>query len=150
VDFWNGGPISDGCICAGRKGGYLYFDWSGNVMPCVFIPYTVGHIQRDFFDKGKNLDDILKTPFFNGLRKWQAGYSYKKPAAKAGNEIVPCIIRDHHDEFHQIAKDTNATPVGTTADRSFHDEEYIKDLTEIGKKAREFTEDIWRQEYQKI
>ena len=150
VDFWNGGPISDGCICAGRKGGYLYIDWNGNVMPCVFIPYTVGHIQRDFFDKGKNLDDVLRTPFFSGLRKWQSNYSYKKPAPEAGNEIVPCPIRDHHDEFHRIAKESNAIPVGSTASLSFNDEDYIKDLTEIGKKARAYTESIWKQEYQKL
>jgi MoaA/NifB/PqqE/SkfB family radical SAM enzyme len=150
VDFWNGGPISDGCICAGRKGGYLYIDWSGNVMPCVFVPYTVGHIQRDFFEKGKTLDDVLQTPFFKGLRNWQSGYSYKKVAPEAGNEIVPCPIRDHHDEFHRIAKESKAIPVGETAARSFEDEVYIKELTEIGKKAHSVTEDIWKQEYQKI
>jgi len=150
IDFWNGGPISDGCICAGRKGGYLYFDWSGNVMPCVFIPYTVGHIQKDFFDKGKNLNDILETPFFTKLRNWQGGYSYKKSSAEACNEIVPCPIRDHHDEFHKIAEENNAIPVGKTTEKSFKDKEFIKDLTEIGMKAREVTEAIWRREYQKI
>ena len=150
IDFWNGGPISDGCICAGRKGGYVYFDWYGNAMPCVFIPYTVGHIQKDFFDKGKNLNDILETPFFTKLRNWQAGYSYKKPSAEACNEIVPCPIRDHHDEFHQIAKENNAIPVGKTTENSFKDKEFIKDLTEIGIKAREATEAIWRRKYQKI
>lgn len=150
VDFWNGGPISDGCICAGRKGGYLYIDWSGNVMPCVFVPYTVGHIQRDFFDKGKNLNDILQTPFFTKLRNWQAGYSYKKQATEVGNEIVPCPIRDHHNEFHKIAEEAHAIPVGKSTERSFKDEEYIKELTKIGVKAMKATEDIWQHEYQKI
>jgi MoaA/NifB/PqqE/SkfB family radical SAM enzyme len=150
VDFWNGGPISDGCICAGRKGGYLYIDWSGNVMPCVFVPYTVGHIQRDFFDKGKNLNDILQTPFFTKLRNWQAGYSYQKQATEVGNEIVPCPIRDHHNEFHKIAEEAHAIPVGKSTERFFKDEEYIKELTKIGVKAMKATEDIWQHEYQKI
>jgi len=150
VDFWNGGPISDGCISAGRKGGYLYIDWYGNVMPCVFIPYSVGNIKTDFFDNGKNLDDILKTPFFTGLREWQACYSYKKPAHETGNEIVPCPIRDHHNEFIQIAKNTGASPVDKTAQKAFQDEKFIHDLTEIGKKAREATEDIWKKQYQKL
>jgi MoaA/NifB/PqqE/SkfB family radical SAM enzyme len=150
IDFWNGGPISDGCISAGRKGGYLYIDWFGNVMPCVFIPYSVGNIKTDFFDKGKTLDDILKTPFFNKLRKWQENYSYKRSATEAGNEIVPCPIRDHHNEFNKIARESDVIPVGKTAERSIKDEQFIKELTDIGVKVREATDDIWRQEYQKI
>jgi len=150
VDFWNGGPISDGCICAGRKGGYLYIDWHGNVMPCVFVPYSVGNIKTDYFDKGKSLDDVLKTSFFTKMRDWQKEYSYKKSSSEAGNEIVPCPIRDHHNEFHKIAFETNAIPVGKTTEISFKDNKYIKDLTEIGIKARESTEDIWKKEYQKL
>jgi len=150
VDFWNGGPISDGCISAGRKGGYLYIDWHGNVMPCVFVPYSVGNIKTDFFDKGKTIDDVLQTPFFVELRKWQENYSYKKPAQEAGNEIVPCPIRDHHLDFHKIVEKTNATPVGITTARAFRDEVYIKDLTEMGRKAAEATNDIWEKEYKKV
>lgn len=150
VDFWNGGPISDGCISAGRKGGYLYIDWYGNVMPCVFIPYSVGNVKTDFFDKGKTLDDVLQTPFFRNLRKWQENYSYKKSACEAGNEIVPCPIRDHHNEFNRIARTSNTSPVGKTAERSLSDEKFIDELTAIGLKAREKTEDIWKKEYQKM
>jgi len=150
IDFWNGGPISDGCISAGRKGGYLYIDWHGNVMPCVFVPYSVGNIKTDFFDKGKTVDDILNTPLFKNLRKWQEGYSYKKSAAEAGNEIVPCPIRDHHNEFHKIAVESKAIPVGKTTERSFKDQKYIEELTEIGRKANEATNDIWKKEYQKL
>ncbi|HEB31737.1 MAG TPA: radical SAM protein [Spirochaetes bacterium] len=150
IDFWNGGPISDGCISAGRKGGYLYMDWHGNMMPCVFIPYTVGNVKTDFFDKGKDLNDVLETTFFTKLRKWQENYSYKKLSSEAGNEIVPCPIRDHHAEFNKIARDSDATPVGKTAERSFKDEEFIKDFDEIGKKVAEATKDLWETEYQKI
>jgi MoaA/NifB/PqqE/SkfB family radical SAM enzyme len=150
VDFWNGGPISDGCISAGRKGGYLYIDWFGNVQPCVFVPYSVGNIERDFFDKGKNLDDVLETPFFTKLRDWQKNYSYKKSAKEAGNEIVPCPIRDHHDQFNKIARETHAIPVGKSAEKAITDEQFIRDLTDIGKKVDELTADIWKQEYQKI
>jgi MoaA/NifB/PqqE/SkfB family radical SAM enzyme len=150
IDFWNGGPISDGCISGGRKGGYLYLDWFGNIMPCVFIPYTVGNIKTDFFDKGKTLEDVIQTPFFKNLRKWQENYSWKKPAREAGNEIVPCPIRDHHNEFHAIAKEAKAIPVGETAKRSFKDDQFIDELTEIGRKADKATSDIWVQKYQKL
>ncbi|UCB46956.1 MAG: radical SAM protein [Spirochaetota bacterium] len=150
IDFWNGGPISDGCISAGRKGGYLYIDWYGNVMPCVFVPYSVGNIKTDFFDKGKNVDDILKTPFFKGLRKWQLDQGYKDSPENVKNEIVPCPIRDHHDEFNKIVKENNAIPVGKTTEVAFEDERYIKDLTAIGKKTDKLTNGIWVQEYLKM
>lgn len=150
VDFWNGGPISDGCISAGRKGGYLYIDWFGNVQPCVFIPYSVGNIKTDFFDKGKTVDDILRTPFFTKLRDWQKGYSYEKSPDEAGNEIVPCPIRDHHREFNKIARETNAFPVGKSAAQAIKDEQYIDEFEEVGRKAHEATVDLWKQEYQKM
>ena len=92
----------------------------------------------------------MKTPFFTKLRDWQAGYSYKVPAEKAGNEIVPCPIRDHHDEFNRIAKENKAIPVGKTTEVAFKDKKFIKDLTDIGKKTDKATKDLWVQEYQKL
>jgi MoaA/NifB/PqqE/SkfB family radical SAM enzyme len=44
ADFWNSGVLTEGCIAYGRRGGYLYIDWNGNVMPCVFVPYVVDNI----------------------------------------------------------------------------------------------------------
>lgn len=58
VDFWNDGFITDSCISAGRPGGYFYIDWDGNVMPCVFVPYST-HNVKDVFEKGGDLNDIL-------------------------------------------------------------------------------------------
>ena len=80
----------------------------------------------------------------------QDNYSYKKPTLDIGNEIVPCPIRDHHSEFNKIASESDALPVGETAKRSMKDEKFINDLTKIGKKAAEATEDLWRNEYHKI
>ncbi len=31
ADFWNNGVLSNGCISAGRPGGYLYIDWNGDI-----------------------------------------------------------------------------------------------------------------------
>ena len=45
LDFWNGGPLSLGCLSAGRSGGYFYIDWNGNIAPCVFFPYTLANIE---------------------------------------------------------------------------------------------------------
>ena len=106
-------------------------------------------IKADFFDKGRTVDDILKTPFFTKLRDWQKGYSYEQSADSAGNEIVPCPIRDHHREFNKIARESNAIPVGKSAEKAIKDEQYIEELNEVGRKADEATADIWKQQYQK-
>lgn len=71
VDFWNGGPYSHGCISAGRTGGYLYIDWNGNVSPCTFFPYYVS-CMYDIYRENRTLDDVLFTPFFRAIRKWQS------------------------------------------------------------------------------
>ena len=41
VDFWNGGPMTLGCIAAGRPGGYFYVDWNGNIAPACFFLITL-------------------------------------------------------------------------------------------------------------
>jgi MoaA/NifB/PqqE/SkfB family radical SAM enzyme len=42
ADFWNHGTLVNGCLAGGRSngGGYLYINWDGKVMPCVFVPYS--------------------------------------------------------------------------------------------------------------
>lgn len=59
ADFWNSGAVAGGCISAGRKRGYLYIDWNGNVSPCAFNPYSPVNIH-DVFENGGNLNDVLK------------------------------------------------------------------------------------------
>ncbi len=150
IDFWNGGPISDGCISAGRKGGYLYIDWNGSVMPCVFVPYSVGNIKTDFFDKGKDLDDVLRAPFLAKLRKWQDSYNYRKEGVDVNNEIVPCPIRDHHSDFNRIARESGVKGVDRTAQKALYDDTFVKELTDIGVRSRAATEDIWRRKFLKL
>ena len=84
IDFWNHGPLVKGCISAGRGGGYIYIDWSGNVMPCVFLPYSVGNIH-DVYGRDGNLNDIWEAPFLETIRKWQDSYGYarQEPAKDA-------------------------------------------------------------------
>ena len=44
ADFWNSGALADGCISAGRAGGYMYVQWDGDVTPCAFIPYSTSYL----------------------------------------------------------------------------------------------------------
>ncbi len=57
-DFWNHGPMVGGCLSAGREGGYLYIDWNGRVMPCVFAPYAVARLEEGR-DVGRRLEGSL-------------------------------------------------------------------------------------------
>jgi MoaA/NifB/PqqE/SkfB family radical SAM enzyme len=62
LDFWNHGPMVEGCIAAGRDRGYLHIDWNGNVMPCVFMPYVAANLF-EIYDRGGTLNDVWTTLF---------------------------------------------------------------------------------------
>jgi MoaA/NifB/PqqE/SkfB family radical SAM enzyme len=66
-DFWHHGPVVEGCLSTGREGGYIYVDWNGKIMPCVFAPYSVGNI-RESCAQGGTLNDIWEAPFFEVIR----------------------------------------------------------------------------------
>ena len=147
ADFWNSGALSNGCIAAAREhGGYLYIDWNGDVMPCVFVPYSTHNIV-DIYKKGGNLSTVIESPFFKEIRKWQREYSYMKPADEVGNQIVPCVIRDHHQVLRQAVDNTGAHPVGTGAKEALKDREYYKAMVEYGEKVAKITQPVWDKNY---
>jgi MoaA/NifB/PqqE/SkfB family radical SAM enzyme len=146
ADFWNSGSISDGCLCAGRAGGYFYVDWHGNVMPCVFTPYSTHNI-KDVYQSGGNVNTILQAPFLKAVREWQAGYGYMQPSHLVGNEITPCPIRDHHRSFYDIVKEQNARPINPEAEEALKTKDFIEGLCKYGREVAELTDDIWDKEY---
>lgn len=146
ADFWNSGPLSDGCIAGGRFGGYLHLLWNGDVTPCVFIPYKLHNIY-DVYKSGGNLDTILNSPLFKAIREWQIDYSFMKNSGEMGNQIMPCIIRDHHKEFMEIVRKTGAQPIDELARAALEDDEYHQGLIEFDKEFAKLTEPIWEQCY---
>jgi MoaA/NifB/PqqE/SkfB family radical SAM enzyme len=70
ADFWNSGVLSNGCIAYGRDGGYIYIDWDGNIMPCVFIPYYADNIYN-LYRNGGTIADALFSTFMKNGRQWQ-------------------------------------------------------------------------------
>ena len=144
ADFWNSGVVSDGCIAYGRPGGYLYIDWNGNVMPCVFIPYYVDNII-DIYNKGGNLTDAIMSDFFKKGREWQFNYGYLKSGDEVGNWLMPCSIRDNHREFMRIAEEAHVKPEDENAAIALKDQEYHQGLIEYDEKLRELTEPIWEE-----
>ncbi|HID94831.1 MAG TPA: radical SAM protein [Candidatus Latescibacteria bacterium] len=146
ADFWNSGPVSNGCISAGRTGGYFHINWDGEVTPCVFVPYSTHNII-EVYRNGGDLDTVLNCPYFDAIRKWQASYGYMKPAEKIGNQIVPCVIRDHHKVFRRVAKRFGARPVDPDAKAALEDQGYYEGLVAYGGEVDRLTRAIWRGEY---
>jgi len=118
LDFWNHGPLVEGCIAAGRDRGYLHIDWNGDVMPCVFMPYTAANILQ-IYNQGGTLNDVWNTPFFHEVRQWQRDYGYgRQEPSKNGNWTLPCPFRDHFEIFRNWIEDLGlriTTPGGSSS-----------------------------------
>ena len=148
MDFWNNGYLSTGCISAGRRGGYLYIDWNGNVTPCVFVPYSPVNIN-DVYKNGGNLNDVLEKPFFKDIREWQKSYGYLKKKEEAGNRIMPCIIRDHHEDFYNIIKKYTVKPIDKPAKEALQSGAYHKHLIEYDKEIAKLLDKEWENDFVK-
>ncbi len=146
ADFWNSGAVANGCISGGRPGGYFYIDWNGNCLPCAFYPYAVDNIKKAY-QEGGDLNTVLMNPFFQAVRKWQRDYGYMKPAHEVGNQIAPCISKDHHREARKIVNTTGAKPADQEAEKALKDPSYYKGLVACGDEVARLTNPIWEKEY---
>lgn len=150
ADFWNSGTASDGCMAAGRGGGYFYIMWDGTITPCVFIPFKDKKDSNlyDLYGTGKTITDAIKSPFFEKIREWQNSYWMNQPKHKCGNLLVPCAIRDNSETFYNLVKESGALPCDGGA------EEYLSfiengKMPEYNRQCREYADPIWNKEYLK-
>lgn len=149
ADFWNGGTFVSGCIAGGRQDGYLYVDWTGNVYPCVFVPYWKDNVH-DLYSKGKTLTDALFSDLFQGWRDWQQNYSsIDVPLDKRGNLIRPCLMRDHHDCARDVLLNTGAKPGNSSAEVCLSDKSYKDALKEYDQQLADQLDPIWKEKYKK-
>lgn len=147
ADFWNSGIVSDGCIAYGRPGGYIYIDWNGNIMPCVFVPYYVDNIF-EIYKRGGTISDALFSEFFKRGREWQFEYGYEFGKTPK-NWLMPCSIRDHYKNFkYNIAKE-EVKPEDENAKVAIKDIGYEKKMIEYDERLRKLTEKIWKEEFLK-
>ena len=148
ADFWNHGTMVEGCLAGGRSsgGGYLYINWDGKVMPCVFVPYSPVNIN-DIYKDGKTIADAWEESFFERIREWQADYIDNN--GERGNLLNPCFIRDHHDVFRQIISETEPDPENESAQQALLDAEYKEGMIEYGKSYAEISDEIWHKQYLK-
>jgi MoaA/NifB/PqqE/SkfB family radical SAM enzyme len=147
LDFWNHGPLVEGCIAAGRDRGYLYIDWNANVMPCVFFPYVAANI-RNVYAQGGDLDSVWSTPFLQALRSWQQerGFAGCPPSAES-DWLSPCPFRDHYAAAYRMVQVSNALPEDEAAARALADDAYRAQMIARGVESRRLRSKIWRDEY---
>lgn len=146
VDFWNSGPVTNGCMAAGRPFGYLYVDWTGNVTPCVFVPYAAANV-REIFARGGNLNEVLESGLFKDIRRWQAEYGYDDDAGRNGDWIAPCVNRDHYRVLRRILGSNRAEPIDDSAAAALDDAIYCRGLAAYGDDFRALADEVWRSEY---
>ena len=151
VDFWNSATLSDGCLAAGRAGGYFHVNWNGDVSPCVFFPYAARNINEIFRD-GRTLDELWTDPFFADIRQWQRQYGYREAHehcnGACGNWMAPCIIRDRHADFMKIMGDhPHVRPVDDDARAAFEDPDYHAGMEKFGHDYETLAGPKWREEY---
>jgi MoaA/NifB/PqqE/SkfB family radical SAM enzyme len=146
-DFWNSGPLVHGCVSAGRERGYLYVDWHGNVMPCVFAPYAVADVHQ-VYAQGGTLQEVWEAPFLRAIRRWQREYGYgqAKPSARA-NWLRPCPIRDHYALFRQWVERHQPEPEDEAARDVLADEAYTDWMVAYGEALAELSQRVWEEEY---
>lgn len=145
ADFWNSGVLSNGCIAYGRNGGYLYVDWDGKIMPCVFIPYYVDTVQ-DLYARGKTLADAIQSDFFKSGRRWQNDYGLDR-LHSPDNWLMPCSIRDNYRAFREQILPADALPENEEAAEALRSEVYRRTLIEFDAELENLTTRIWDDEY---
>lgn len=146
ADFWNSGTASNGCISAGRPGGYFHITWDGEITPCAFVPYSMGNIY-ELFRAGQDLDAVLQLPLFKRIRQWQDEYAYAQPAENTGNWLCPCVIRDHFEVLLQAVQATGARPIDQDAAEALADTEYHDGMIAYGNSYDRLTSKIWKEHY---
>ncbi len=148
-DFWNGGTAALGCIGAGRPGGYMAVVWNGDVVPCVFAPYSPVNVN-EAYASGKNLNDIWSNAFFKKIREWQVAYGYDRnyeDSWDTRNWMMPCPMRDHFEEFHPMLEEFHPKPLDENAGVAMTDPEYHKGIVAYNKAVAELLDPIWKQRY---
>ncbi|MBW2993139.1 radical SAM protein [Candidatus Woesearchaeota archaeon] len=133
-DFWNDGCYVDGCLAGARSGGYLNINHKGDVEPCGFVHFAVDNI------KNKSLKQVLKSDFFNAIRR-------RQPYDKDGNLLIPCMIIDNPQILRDVVKETGAYPTHPGADDVIKNPEVIKHLDKYSKEMKMIADKEWKEKF---
>jgi MoaA/NifB/PqqE/SkfB family radical SAM enzyme len=141
VDFWNGGPLSEGCIAAGRDGGYLYINWNGDVTPCAFFPYAVANVH-DLYREGRDLTSVLQHGLLRSLRGLQEERARGSDDGRLQTPFTPCPIRDHYHVARDLIDRHQPRPLDGEA-ATLEDDLYRERMLAIGARVKELFDPFW-------
>jgi MoaA/NifB/PqqE/SkfB family radical SAM enzyme len=127
ADFWGDGPLTGGCLSAGRK--YIHINNKGDVEPCIFAHFAVDNI------KDKSLIEVLGSDFFRDLRNM---------APYGKNLLRPCPIIDHPSVLKTAVERNNAYPTHEGAEDLFT--ELHPGLNEYAAQVAEILDPVWEKE----
>ncbi|MBW3003601.1 radical SAM protein [Candidatus Woesearchaeota archaeon] len=145
ADFWNSGVLTHGCVAYGRHGGYMYIDWDGKIMPCVFVPYYEDNVL-DLFKEGKPLAAAVFSDLMKRGRKWQDEYGLDD-TKHPHNLLMPCSIRDHYENFRENILTPTAKAENREAQEALESDKYRENLRKFDEEMERLTEPLWQKEY---
>ena len=147
ADFWNMATVTDGCISAGREGGYWTVDWNGAVMPCVFFPYAAANVNEAYAN-GETIEDIWARPFFADIREWQKDKGFHEPGkVDGGNWLMPCPMRDCHGDARRLVLEHQPEPQDQNAREALMDPDYAAGLMAYDSALEALTRPVWEDQY---
>jgi MoaA/NifB/PqqE/SkfB family radical SAM enzyme len=145
ADFWNCGAVSNGCISAGREGGYFYIEWNGNITPCTFNPYAVGNVNK-IYAAGGSIAEVMHRPFMRHIREWQREYGFGSKD-NIQNWIMPCPIRDHYKTLRKYIDQDKPVPLDEAAKMALSDNSYRESMIKYDQSLQKALNPIWEVEY---
>ena len=70
-----------------------------------------------------------------------------KKKEEAGNRIMPCIIRDHHEIFNNIIKRHPVKPIDEPAKEALKSSAYHNHMIEYDKKVAKLLDAEWEKDF---
>ncbi|MBI2303435.1 MAG: radical SAM protein [Chloroflexi bacterium] len=128
ADFWNDGPLSEGCLASGRR--YLHINNKGDVEPCVFVHFAVDNLKKT------PLKEALASDFFAAFRGSQ-------PYGK--NLLRPCPIIDRPELLRNAVAHYGAYATHEGAEVTITD--LAEPLNQYASGLREVYKKVWQEEY---
>ena len=126
VDFWNDGPLIDGCIAGGRK--YFHINANGDIEPCVFCHVASDNIRRT------PLKEALRSPLFSRIRENQG---------EQENLLRPCMLIDHPEQGRELLAMEGVYPTHGGAEAIFTD--LAAEMDDYAGRYGEIADPVWEE-----
>jgi len=139
ADFWNSATATNGCLAAGRAGGYFHVNWNGDVSPCVFFPYSPVNVKEVFGGEARSTrcGRTLLSPT-SGRGSASTATAKRTSPARLRNWLAPCIIRDHHSTFLELVRRHEPAPLDDDARAALADPS-TRGLERFGRELEDLT-----------